>query len=60
MNYRWLFKMARWAQNPPSEKRVIFVFAIIGICLAVFAIEYVFGWPDWMTVDPRAMRWRPE
>ena len=49
MNPRWLLRMARWARNPPSEGRVKFVFAIIAICLALVAIEYFFGWPDWLT-----------
>ncbi len=59
MNYRWLFRMARWAQNPPSEKRVIFVFGIVAVCLAVFAVEYFFGWPEVLSMDPRARRMRP-
>lgn len=59
MNHRWLFRMARWAQNPPSEKRVKFVFAIIGICLATFAVEYFFGWPEALSVDPKWHRYQP-
>lgn len=56
MNHRWLLRMARWAHNPPSEKRVIFVFAIIGLCLALFAYEYFFGLPDWMDGPPKGVR----
>ncbi|QFT93045.1 hypothetical protein FIU86_09325 [Roseovarius sp. THAF9] len=59
MNPRWLFRMSRWAQNPPSAGRVKFVFAIIGICLLIFGIEYFFGLPDWMAVDPKSGRYRP-
>lgn len=59
MNPRWLFRMARWARNPPGEKRVIFVFAIIAFCLVLFAIEYFIGWPEWLSVQPGAHRWRP-
>ena len=59
MNIRWLFRMARWAQSPPSEKRVKFVFAIIAICLVIFGIEYFVGWPDWMSMDPSNRRMRP-
>ncbi|MEO1137896.1 MAG: hypothetical protein AAFW87_00430 [Pseudomonadota bacterium] len=59
MNPRWLFRMARWAQSPPSERRVKFIFAIIAVCLVVFGVEYFFGLPDWMRVDPKAGRWRP-
>ncbi|MGX9350292.1 hypothetical protein ACS3QZ_03735 [Shimia sp. W99] len=50
MNIRHFLRMARWARNPPSERRVKLVFAIIAICLVVFAFERVFGWPDWMTL----------
>ena len=59
MNIRWLFRMSRWAQNPPGEKRVIFVLAIIAICVAVVAIEHIFGWPDWLSMDPRNRHMRP-
>ena len=58
MNPRWLLRMARWSQNPPSEGRVKLVFGIIAVCLIVFGIEYFFGWPEWMSVDPKGRRWR--
>lgn len=52
--------MAKWAHRPPSEKRVMLVLGIVVVCLAVFAIEYFIGWPDWMTLDPAGRRgWRP-
>ena len=54
MNPRWLFRMARWAQNPPSERRVKFVFAIVAVCLCLFAWEYFVGWPD--ALSPTDMR----
>lgn len=59
MNQRWLFKMARWARNPPSEARVKFVLAIIALCLALAAVEYFIGWPDALSLDPKGQRWRP-
>ncbi len=60
MNHRWLFRMARWAQNPPSESKVKFVFAIILGCIALFGVEYIWGLPDWMAVEPRGIRYRPQ
>ena len=54
MNHRWLFRMARWAQNPPSEGRVKFVLAVILACVALFGV------PDWMSLEPRGIRYRPE
>ncbi len=47
----WMLRMKRWAQNPPSWGRVKFVLAIVAICLALVAVERVFGWPDWLTPD---------
>lgn len=48
---RWLLRMARWAQRPPSEGRIKLVLAIIVICLAVFAVEWMGWWPDWATAQ---------
>ncbi|MEM6375973.1 MAG: hypothetical protein AAF686_07000 [Pseudomonadota bacterium] len=52
--------MKRWAQNPPSERRVIFILSIVGLCLLLFALERFVGLPDWMQLAPRGMRWQPE
>ena len=51
MNLRHLMRMARWARNPPSEKRVILVFVVIALCLALVAVEKWIGWPAWPTVN---------
>lgn len=60
MNPRWLFRMARWAQNPPSAARVKLVLGIIAACLVLFAVEALFGWPEWLTVERTGgWRWRP-
>ncbi|TRD15715.1 hypothetical protein [Palleronia caenipelagi] len=45
----WLVRAKRWAQRPPSEKRVKFVLAIIAGCILLFLIERYFGWPDALT-----------
>ncbi|MAM60595.1 hypothetical protein [Maritimibacter sp. UBA3975] len=50
-NMRHFFRMAKWARKPPGEKQVKMLFAVIAVCLALFAIERLFGWPDWLTVD---------
>lgn len=49
MNPIWFLRMSKWARNPPSAARVKLVFAIIGICLVLFGIEFFFGWPEWLT-----------
>ena len=60
MNPMWLLRMKRWAQNPPSMRKVIFVLAILGVCFALYAIETWIGWPDWATPNrgggPRMIR----
>ena len=56
MNMRWLLRMKRWAQNPPSASRVKLVFAIIALCLVLVLVEKLFGWPDALTVDPMRIR----
>lgn len=51
MNPIWLIRMARWARNPPSWARVKLVVGVVLCCLALFAIEWIWGWPDWLTVN---------
>jgi len=51
MNPRWLLRMSRWARNPPSQSRVLLVAAAVAICLALYAFEHFFGWPDWATTN---------
>ena len=59
MNPRWLFRMARWAQNPPSAKRVKFFVAILVVCLLAVAVESFIGWPEALSLDPKGTRWKP-
>lgn len=49
MNPRWFLRMAKWARHPPSEARVRLVLGVIALCLVLFAIERLVGWPDWLT-----------
>lgn len=44
-------RMAKWARNPPSEARVKLLLAVIALCLILFAVERLFGWPDWLTLS---------
>lgn len=59
MNPRWLFRMAKLAHRPPSERRVKVVLGVIAVCLLLFAFEFFIGWPDWLSVEPFARYWRP-
>ncbi|MFN7223525.1 MAG: hypothetical protein ACK4MS_05880 [Paracoccaceae bacterium] len=49
MNPIWFLRMARWVRRPPSMARVKLVVGVVLACLAIFAIEYVWGWPDALT-----------
>ncbi len=51
MNPRWFMRMALWARNPPSRRRIqIVVFAVI--CTAIlYGIEQYFGWPEALTAE---------
>lgn len=50
-NMRHAFRMAKWARKPPSEKQVKLFAAIVVICLVLFGIERIFGWPEWLTME---------
>lgn len=56
MNTRHFLRMAKWARNPPSEKRVKLVLAVIAICLLLFGFERLFGFPEWLTPDMGSAR----
>ncbi|MEC8631154.1 MAG: hypothetical protein VXY73_13765 [Pseudomonadota bacterium] len=45
----WLVRASRWARNPPSMNRVILGAVVIAICLVLFGIERIWGWPEWLT-----------
>jgi hypothetical protein len=51
MNYTWFLRMAKWVRNPPSPARVKLVIGVILLCLLLVAIEYFFGWPEWLTLN---------
>lgn len=57
MNPIWFLRMKRLAQNPPSLQKVKFIAGIILVCAVLFALERVWGWPDWLTPnDLRGLR----
>ncbi len=49
MDPRWLLRAARWARHPPSARRVYLVLAVVALCLVLYAIDQLFGWPAWLT-----------
>jgi len=53
MNMLWLLRMRRWVQHPPSKQRLILIAVVIGASIALVIYERLFGWPEWLTVNPR-------
>jgi hypothetical protein len=51
MRMTWFLRMARWARRPPSWQRVLLVVSVIAISLVIAGVEWLFGWPEWLTVD---------
>jgi len=49
MNLFWFLRAKRWAQNPPSVKKIKFVGAIIAVCAMLYAVDLIWGWPEWLT-----------
>ena len=56
MNLHWLVRMTQWARHPPPLWRVRLVAGVVAACLALVAVEYVWGWPEWLTVNGRMGR----
>lgn len=50
-NPRHFLRMAKWARNPPSDRQVKLFLGVVALCLVLFGIERIVGWPEWLTVD---------
>jgi len=54
---RLLIMMRRVVQRGVGRRQYVLVTGILLVCLAVGLIEYVFGWPEWLTAErPRLHR----
>ena len=51
MNPQWLFRMSRWARNPPSMGRVKLVFGAILVAALIWGIDWLGYWPDWARAE---------
>jgi hypothetical protein len=49
MNFGWLLRMAVWARRPPSARQVRITLLILALFLVLFAVERLWGWPEWLT-----------
>ena len=50
-NMRQAFQMAKWARHPPSAQRIKLMIAVLMICVVLFGIDRIFGWPDFLTMQ---------
>jgi hypothetical protein len=53
VNPRFFLRMAKWARNPPSRRRVILVFSILAAALTLVALDRAGLWPEALTLAPR-------
>lgn len=53
MNPIWFLRMARWVRHPPSPKAAAIWIGVILACLLVAGAEWLWGWPEWLTVNGR-------
>ena len=51
MNPRWLMRMALWARNPPSRRRIQLVLIVIAGCALNYGIVQFFGWPEALSAE---------
>ncbi len=47
----FLMQMALWLRNPPSREKRIAIAVVCGIGLSFAAVEWLVGWPDWLTAE---------
>ncbi len=53
MNLHWLMRMSQWARHPPSWARVKLVLGVVAVCLALWGIGLIWGWPEGLSVNGR-------
>lgn len=46
-----LLRMVHWLRHPPSPGRVRLVLGVVAICALIVGAEYLWGWPEWLTVN---------
>ena len=53
MTITWILRIARWARRPPGPRKVRLWLIVLGLALSIGRIEYLFGWPDMLLLEPR-------
>ena len=49
----WLIRMSQWARNPPPMWKVRLVVGVVLLCFAIYGVELLWGWPEFLTVNKR-------
>ena len=49
----WLIRMSQWARNPPPMCKVRLVVGVVLLCFAIYGVELLWGWPEFLTVNKR-------
>jgi len=51
---QWLLiRTAYWLRRPPARWQLWVAAGVILLAAALYLFERQFGWPDWLTVNPR-------
>ncbi|WP_373356810.1 hypothetical protein [Pseudoroseicyclus sp. CXY001] len=54
-----LLRMSMLARRQPAARTVVVVLAVIVLCGALYAVDRIWGWPDWLTPNgPRGRMFR--
>lgn len=59
MNPIWFVRMAKWVRHPPSKRMMAIWGVVIGLSLLIAGAEWLWGWPDWLTVNGNPKLPRP-
>lgn len=51
MSFRWLLWAKRWAQDPSSGRQAGSVLTILAACAALYLVDLIWDWSDWLTPD---------
>jgi len=47
----FLIRMFFWVRNPPSRNQQIAIALVCGTGIVLAAVEYVIGWPEWLSAE---------
>ncbi len=59
MNPMWFLRMARLVRHPPSVRLAALWVGVILVCLLIGGAEWLWGWPDWLTVNGKMRKLKP-